>query len=559
MRNIHKFVSSTLSVALILAFALAVITPPTVAIATTSNPLISAEEWNTYTFNNLPTDPEGLKTYLVESASNDFGDDVFQNAAQSILSRYQTEAERARAAYDYVLANMTYVETISDNTASQALKNSRGNCTNYVIVTKALMNAIGLPTAYVIVKTESINVLFTFEDIVNDDSDHVIPFVFYNDNWHIMEPTWGDIGSEFRPSGSSADICFDFSIQEASKYYWFYAILSDRAHSQSSSSGSFSFSPYQLKVNGQTAQGFKIAELNGNYYFEVRDFALTLAQHAENRVYTFGYSGKYYFTYPGIANRDSNSFNYEVQSGSIGTIHLGLGAFMTEVPAIRTANNSRIYLSASNLCSLLGIKMIIDMNGQTIVVDATDLTTKNDPLKGSDDWARTELELALAAGIVPDVVAITGWKGNTSRLAVAESIVTIIEAVTGQTMSEIAGMHGWDLNTNTFSDTSSRFATFLRYAGVTSGTGDNQYSPNATIIRAEIVTMIGRTAEVFFGATMQGSNPFTDVPSWAAPYIGYAVEKNITNGVSTTSFDSGGLLQNQQTAIFVYRAYLAWR
>jgi hypothetical protein len=138
-------------------------------------------------------------------------------------------------------------------------------------------------------------------------------------------------------------------------------------------------------------------------------------------------------------------------------------------------------------------------------------------------------------------------------------MVAVIEKITGKTMAQIAAEKGWDLSKNQFSDTDSPAVTFLKYAEITNGIGDNKYGPGSNYTRAQIVTMIGRAAEVFFGKTAQGDNPFTDVPDWAAPYVGYAAETGITNGVGGGKFDSDGVLQNQHTAVFGLRAYKAWK
>ena len=61
--------------------------------------------------------------------------------------------------------------------------------------------------------------------------------------------------------------------------------------------------------------------------------------------------------------------------------------------------------------------------------------------------------------------------------------------------------------------------------------------------------MIGRAAEVFFGAEVKGINPFLDVPDWAAPYVGYAADNGITQGIGGGLFDSSGVLQNQYTLL----------
>ena len=196
-------------------------------------------------------------------------------------------------------------------------------------------------------------------------------------------------------------------------------------------------------------------------------------------------------------------------------------------------------------------------NLSELLVDQPDTTPT---LDGASGWAKEELQAALAiSGLVPDSVAKAGWTNATSRLVAAEAIVSVIEAATGKTMAQIATERGWNLNQNGFSDTNNQAVTFLKYAKVTTGVGNNKYDPNSNYTRAQIVTMIGRTAEAFFGATAQGKNPFTDVPDWAAPFVGYAADNKITDGVGGGLFDSDGVLQNQHTAVFCYRAFNVWK
>ena len=126
-------------------------------------------------------------------------------------------------------------------------------------------------------------------------------------------------------------------------------------------------------------------------------------------------------------------------------------------------------------------------------------------------------------------------------------------------MAQIAAEKGWSLTEGGFSDTDSQAVTFLKHAGVTTGVGENMYDPFGEYNRAQIVTMIGRAAEAFFGVTAQGDNPFTDVPDWAAPYVGYAAANGITQGVGNNLFDSNGVLQNQHTAVFSYRTFEVWK
>lgn len=174
------------------------------------------------------------------------------------------------------------------------------------------------------------------------------------------------------------------------------------------------------------------------------------------------------------------------------------------------------------------------------------------------DWARVEINAALQSGVVSDAMAGSGWQNAASRQSAADAIVRLIEVVTGGSREEIAEIVGWDLSKNQFSDTNDPSVTFLKYAGVTNGIGGNKYNPDGQYTRAEIVTMIGRTGYVFFGLQTQGDNPFTDVPEWAAPYVGYAAERGITQGVGGGLFDPYGVLENQHAAVFVYRTFLDW-
>jgi hypothetical protein len=178
---------------------------------------------------------------------------------------------------------------------------------------------------------------------------------------------------------------------------------------------------------------------------------------------------------------------------------------------------------------------------------------------GADDWAVAELTKALAAGLVPDAVSAGGWTSPTTRLAAADAVAALVEKTSGKTIDALAKEKGWDLAKNGFSDTSAKSATFLKYAGISNGIGDNNYSPSGTYTRAQMVTMIGRAAEFLFGVSVKGANPFTDVPDWAAPYVGYAADKGITNGVGDNKFNPDGALQNQHTAVFALRAYEAWK
>lgn len=179
-------------------------------------------------------------------------------------------------------------------------------------------------------------------------------------------------------------------------------------------------------------------------------------------------------------------------------------------------------------------------------------------VEGADTWAVAELEEAFDLGIVPSAIAEGGWRNTTTRLGAAEAIVRVIEAAKGRTMREISADNGWDLTTPYFTDTDSVYVTFLGCAGITNGVGGGLYGPEGSYNRAQMVTMIGRAAEKFFGVNASRTNPFTDnVPDWAAAYVGYAAAEGITQGISATEFNPYGDLQNQHTIVFCLRTFKA--
>ena len=90
--------------------------------------------------------------------------------------------------------------------------------------------------------------------------------------------------------------------------------------------------------------------------------------------------------------------------------------------------------------------------------------------------------------------------------------------------------------------------------GVTSGTGNNKFSPNASCTRGQIVTFLWRAA----GSPdpVSSANPFSDVkPSdYFYKAVLWAVENNITSGIGGGRFGPGGACTRGQAVTFLWRA-----
>ena len=66
-----------------------------------------------------------------------------------------------------------------------------------------------------------------------------------------------------------------------------------------------------------------------------------------------------------------------------------------------------------------------------------------------------------------------------------------------------------------------------------------------------LVRLLGKESEA---QAKNLSHPFTDVPSWANSYVGYAYSTGLTKGIGETTFGSANQTTRQQYAIFVLRA-----
>jgi len=88
--------------------------------------------------------------------------------------------------------------------------------------------------------------------------------------------------------------------------------------------------------------------------------------------------------------------------------------------------------------------------------------------------------------------------------------------------------------------------------GVFSGTSTTAFSPAATMTRGQLVAVLWRMAG---SPEPTKTAAFTDVDSDAyyAKAVNWAVEKGITSGKSTTSFDPKAAISRQQFATFLYQ------
>ena len=111
---------------------------------------------------------------------------------------------------------------------------------------------------------------------------------------------------------------------------------------------------------------------------------------------------------------------------------------------------------------------------------------------------------------------------------------------------------------SSFSDvsTDSYYAKAVAWAvenGITTGTGDGKFSPDATCTRAQSVTFLFRA----IGKLVDSKAEFSDVPtdSYYANAVAWAVENGVTNGIGDGLFGPDNSCTRAQIVTFLYRAY----
>jgi len=98
------------------------------------------------------------------------------------------------------------------------------------------------------------------------------------------------------------------------------------------------------------------------------------------------------------------------------------------------------------------------------------------------------------------------------------------------------------------------FADQLKALGLFLGTGTG-YALERAPTRDEAATMLVRLLGKEAQAKEENSaHPFTDVPEWADPYVGYLYANGLTKGVSAELFGSKDLCSLQMFCTFVLRA-----
>ena len=140
---------------------------------------------------------------------------------------------------------------------------------------------------------------------------------------------------------------------------------------------------------------------------------------------------------------------------------------------------------------------------------------------------------------------------NPNGICTRAQAVTFLWRAAGSPAAKSSAMPFADVKAGSYYETAVLWAV---ENGITKGTSDTMFSPDATCSRAQIVAFLWRSEKSPAAGT---ANPFADVKSTAyyADAVLWAVKEDITKGTTSTTFSPNADCTRAQIVTFLYRAF----
>ena len=162
---------------------------------------------------------------------------------------------------------------------------------------------------------------------------------------------------------------------------------------------------------------------------------------------------------------------------------------------------------------------------------------------------RVLLTLVMLIGLLPTAALAASEIDKVELTCTRAQIVTFLWRAAGspepKAMSSFA-----DVSTDAY------YAKAVAWAvenGITTGTGDGKFSPDATCTRAQSVTFLFRAIGKLVDSKAEFSDVLTD--SYYANAVAWAVENGVTNGIGDGLFGPDNSCTRAQIVTFLFRAY----
>ena len=162
-------------------------------------------------------------------------------------------------------------------------------------------------------------------------------------------------------------------------------------------------------------------------------------------------------------------------------------------------------------------------------------------------WAATQVEQAIAAGLVPAELQ-SGYTQTATRAQFCALAAALYENAGGAPITQRV----------TFSDTTDPNVEKMAALGVVTGVGDGRFDPNGTLTREQAATMLARLAEALGRPLPMGTASFRDgasIASWAAEAVSQVQAAGIMEGTGDGNFTPQGSYTREQSILTILRLY----
>lgn len=167
---------------------------------------------------------------------------------------------------------------------------------------------------------------------------------------------------------------------------------------------------------------------------------------------------------------------------------------------------------------------------------------------GASDWAAAELKKAEEYSLIPPSLENADVSKPITRSEFASLSVKLYEAL-GKTELKAAEV-------NPFSDTADAEVLKAYAAGITTGTSDTTFEPDALLSREQAATMLARTYSKSMDKEAKPSGTaekFADdgfISDWAKDSVYFMAENAIINGIGEGKFAPQNVTQEQEDALY---------
>ena len=183
---------------------------------------------------------------------------------------------------------------------------------------------------------------------------------------------------------------------------------------------------------------------------------------------------------------------------------------------------------------VLGIVLTIVLAFSSVSVLATD---NDGVIVNASDWAMEEVSEAYDMGLIPEALEDENLTENVTRAEFAAIAVMLLENLTGESVNvDYDRMPFDDIEKSLYHN-----EILTAYGlGITNGTSENTFSPDALITREQMATMLLRTLSVAEIDTDAESEVFfsdsDEISDYAKDAVTFMAENEIINGVGYNKF-----------------------